>query len=113
MDAIVSLAVIGMACLVLMDVGCYLWLRHNEANRLVMAVARPRRPGRAAGNVVMAEISSDPRLSEQRGTASGAPIKAPWNRNEASPAAGHYVDPAAEAMSTNHNLSPAIHPRRD
>jgi hypothetical protein len=27
--------------------------------------------------------------------------------------APRYVDPAAEAMSRNHNLSPPIHPRRD
>jgi len=35
-----------------------------------------------------------------------APIAAPA-------AARAYVDPAAEAMSQNHNLSPPIHPRRD
>jgi hypothetical protein len=42
MNAILSLVVAGVACLVLLDVGCYLWLRQNEASHLVMA-KRPRR----------------------------------------------------------------------
>ena len=37
MNAIVSLACASAMCLLLLDIGCFLWLRHNEAGRLARA----------------------------------------------------------------------------
>ena len=37
MNAIVSLVGLGAVGLLLLDIGCYLWLRHNEANRVARA----------------------------------------------------------------------------
>ena len=53
---------------------------------------------------------------EPRGSELQAPAKCPCEGiiPLAPPGiAPRYVDPAAEAMSRNHNLSPPIHPRRD
>jgi hypothetical protein len=35
MSAILSLTVLGVMALALLDIGCYFWLRHNEAARFV------------------------------------------------------------------------------
>ena len=35
MTNILSLAIIGMAFIILLDLGCYFWLRHNHLTRLL------------------------------------------------------------------------------
>jgi hypothetical protein len=35
MTAILTLTVAGVAAILLLDAGCYFWLRHNETTRLV------------------------------------------------------------------------------
>ena len=62
----------------------------------------------------MRDMLSDHNQIEQRGTEPPEPAKCPGIAPHAAPAiARHYVDPAAEAMSQNHNLSPPIHPLRN